>query len=96
MGEDYKLVFEDAGYYPYETHVKSMVDGWYVGNIFFGGLIGILIVDPATGDMYTLSPREVDCNLTIIKPTAEQLQKQSQYMQMYSNVIQNTEIQNAK
>jgi len=30
------------------------IDGWYVGNILFGGLIGILIVDPATGAMYRL------------------------------------------
>lgn len=28
------------------------VDGWYWGNIFLGGLIGWLIVDPATGAMY--------------------------------------------
>lgn len=27
------------------------MDGWYIGNILFGGLIGILIVDPATGAM---------------------------------------------
>ena len=62
-GEDYKLVFEAAGYSPYETHVTSTVDGWYFGNIFFGGLIGMLIVDPMTGDMYTLSPMDVNCNL---------------------------------
>jgi hypothetical protein len=62
-GENYKLVFDEPGYYPYETHVKSSVDGWYFGNILFGGLIGMLIVDPATGDMFTLKPREVSCNL---------------------------------
>ncbi len=62
-GEDYKLVFEEAGYYPYETHVESTIDGWYFGNVLFGGLIGIIIVDPATGDMFTLAPREVNCNL---------------------------------
>jgi hypothetical protein len=61
--EDYKLVFENPGYYPYELHVKSTLDGWYLGNVLFGGLIGIVIVDPATGDMFTLSPREVNCNL---------------------------------
>jgi hypothetical protein len=62
-GEDYTLTFEKAGYYPYEIHVQSTLDGWYFGNILFGGLIGMLIVDPATGDMFTLSPREVNCNL---------------------------------
>jgi hypothetical protein len=62
-GEDYKLIFEQSGYHPYETHIKSSVDGWYFGNIIFGGLIGILIVDPATGDMFTLAPRDVNYNL---------------------------------
>ena len=63
-GEDYTLHFEAAGYYPYDAHVQSALDGWYIGNIFFGGLIGLVIVDPATGDMFTLSPRVVNCNLT--------------------------------
>ena len=62
-GEDYKLVFEEAGYFPYETHVKSSLDGWYLGNVLFGGLIGCLLIDPATGDMFTLAPRQVNCSL---------------------------------
>ena len=62
-GEDYTLHFEAAGYYPHETHVQSTLDGWYWGNIFFGGLIGMAIVDPMTGDVFTLSPRLVNCNL---------------------------------
>jgi PEGA domain len=62
-GEDYTLTFEKSGYYPYETHVDSSVDDWYFVNFFFGGLIGLVIVDPATGDMYTLSPRKLNCNL---------------------------------
>jgi hypothetical protein len=30
------------------------MDGWYIGNILFGGVIGFLIVDPATGAMWKL------------------------------------------
>lgn len=31
---------------------------WYaVGNLFIGGLVGWLIVDPATGAMWTLDPQ---------------------------------------
>lgn len=63
-GEDYKMILEAPGYYPYEVHVKSTVDGWYFGNIIFGGLIGLLIVDPATGAMYTLKPAEL--NITLV------------------------------
>jgi hypothetical protein len=62
-GEDYKMIFEAPGYYPYEVHVKSTVDGWYFGNLLFGGLIGLIIVDPATGAMYTLKPDTLDVHL---------------------------------
>ncbi len=33
------------------------------GNILFGGLIGWLIVDPATGAMWTLVPKEINTEL---------------------------------
>jgi hypothetical protein len=38
--------------------LEPTIDGWYFGNILFGGLIGMLIVDPLTGAMYCL-PTEV-------------------------------------
>jgi hypothetical protein len=34
--------------------LTAKVDGWYFGNLLFGGLIGLLIVDPASGAMWTL------------------------------------------
>jgi hypothetical protein len=34
------------------THAR--LNGWYFGNIVFGGLIGILIVDPVSGAMWDL------------------------------------------
>jgi hypothetical protein len=57
-----------AGYFNGETYkvscdiddksvdyiLDSELDGWYIGNIIFGGLIGFLIVDPATGSMWKL------------------------------------------
>lgn len=36
------------------TPLASRLNGWYVGNVVFGGLIGLLIVDPATGAMWKL------------------------------------------
>lgn len=30
------------------------LDGWYFGNILLGGIIGMLIVDPATGAMWKI------------------------------------------
>ena len=59
QGEVYKLVFEAPGYYPGESTIRYKVDGWYFGNVIFGGLIGLAVVDPLTGSMWTLSPRQL-------------------------------------
>lgn len=50
----YSVKFEKEGYESKTVPVYFKLDGWYFGNILFGGLIGILIVDPATGAMYKL------------------------------------------
>lgn len=34
--------------------INSSLDPWYFGNILFGGLIGMVIIDPATGAMWEL------------------------------------------
>lgn len=40
------------------------LSGWYFGNLVFGGLIGMLIVDPLTGAMYNLKPEKIEQPLT--------------------------------
>jgi hypothetical protein len=62
-GERYKVVFEAPGYYPATRYIDSRINGWYWGNIIFGGTIGMLVVDPLTGAMFTLSPDELNWNL---------------------------------
>ena len=42
------------GYGKQVATISAELDGWYIGNIVFGGLIGMLIVDPATGAMWRL------------------------------------------
>ena len=44
--------------------IKSRMSGWYMGNLFFGGLVGLLIVDPLTGGMWALPQEEVGVGLT--------------------------------
>ncbi len=66
-GIEYRVSFEASGYYPGEIALKSSMDGWYWGNLLFGGLIGFLIVDPATGDMFTL-PKDFNYNLVPSDP----------------------------
>ncbi len=56
------LRFEKEGYEPVEFALTRKVDGWVVGNIGFGGLIG-LVVDFATGAAYKLAPEEVSLTM---------------------------------
>lgn len=53
-GASYKVTFQKEGYDPVVTTVESKLDGWYIGNILLGGIIGMLIVDPITGAMWEL------------------------------------------
>lgn len=61
-GESYTVRFKKTGYKTQDFQINSSIDGWYVGNILFGGLIGWLVVDPLTGAMYNL-PERVDVTL---------------------------------
>ena len=42
-----------------QQNLSASITGWFAGNILIGGLIGLLIVDPITGAMFTL-PDEVN------------------------------------
>lgn len=59
-GQNYRLVFDMPGYASAEAKLTSSVSGWYFGNIVFGGLLGLLIVDPLTGAMYNLQPEKIE------------------------------------
>jgi len=61
-GETYTVVLNKEGFSEKTYTLTSSIDGWYFGNILIGGLIGMLIVDPATGAMYNL-PDRVDISL---------------------------------
>ena len=52
--QSYTVTFQKEGYTETTVPLKSTVSGWYWGNLLIGGLIGMLIVDPLTGAMYTL------------------------------------------
>lgn len=63
-GKRYNVTLSKEGFKDHSTVVKTQAGGWYLGgNLLFGGLIGWLIVDPATGAMWTLSTNEIDAAL---------------------------------
>ena len=66
-GEEYRFRAVAPGCEPGVASVDSSMNGWFWGNILFGGLIGMLIVDPATGAMWRL-PEHVHVTLNETKP----------------------------
>jgi hypothetical protein len=63
-GQSYRLVFEMPAHERTEVKLEPSLSGWYFGNIVFGGLIGMLVVDPITGSMYNLSPQKIERTLS--------------------------------
>lgn len=66
-GASYKVVVEAPGYAKREVFLDTTLRwGWYLfGNAVFGGLIGILIVDPATGAMWALDVDDNELKITL-------------------------------
>lgn len=52
--ESYAIVFSKKGKEFGHQNLTASISGWYFGNILIGGLIGLVIVDPLTGSMFTL------------------------------------------
>ena len=55
--KEHSIVIKLDGYKPYQTTLTRKFNAWYLGNILFGGIIG-LIIDPITGAMYNLTPEK--------------------------------------
>ncbi len=62
-GQSYTVTFAKPGYQSQTLQIASTINGWYFGNFFFGGLLGMLVVDPLTGAMWTLTPEKFNAHL---------------------------------
>ena len=60
--KDHKVVFEKEGFPQREAALESKPSWWLLGNVAFGGIIGI-IVDLATGSGYRLKPSNVEMDM---------------------------------
>ncbi len=65
--ESYIIAVSMDGYETKKINVECKINGWYFGNILIGGVIGMLIVDPATGAMYKLDREGI--SETLVKNT---------------------------
>ena len=52
----YKVQLSQAGYADKEIILSESPDGWCYCNILLGGVIGMLLIDPWHGGMWSLGP----------------------------------------
>jgi hypothetical protein len=63
-GQSYDLKLELPGYQTAHVELRAEMSGWYWGNLVFGGLVGMLAVDPVTGSMWNITPNKIDQKLS--------------------------------
>lgn len=65
QGADYKVDLELEGYEPRRLRVERGVSPWYFGNAILpmGSLLGLVLVDPWTGCMWSLRIEETEVRL---------------------------------
>lgn len=59
----YQVRINLEGYAESVVNITSSLNGWYLGNLLIGGLIGMVIVDPATGAMWRIDQKFLNVNL---------------------------------
>ena len=62
--ESYTVSITMSGYESKILNIECKLNAWYFGNIVLGGLVGMLIIDPATGAMYKLNTTGISEELT--------------------------------
>ena len=60
----YKLTFSSPGHSDKIVQINSTINGWYFGNLMLGGILGMLIIDPATGAMWRINTKFLNETLT--------------------------------
>lgn len=57
---EYQVKLNYPGYSEKIVTLNYKLNGWYFGNILIGGVLGMLIVDPATGAMWRIENPVID------------------------------------
>jgi hypothetical protein len=68
---EYQVKLSMDGYSEKIVPVYFKLNGWYFGNILIGGILGMLIIDPATGAMWI-----IDKDTAIVSEKLSPLQPQ--------------------
>lgn len=64
--EEYTITFAKDGYVQKTIQITAELDGWYIGNIFLGGLPGMLIIDPLSGAMFKIADEDQTVRETLV------------------------------
>ena len=75
---EYQVKLSSPGYEEQIVPVYYKLNGWYFGNLLHGGIIGMLIIDPATGAMWKIDTPPINVTLnqssfTLTQPTLKTL-----------------------
>ena len=68
---EYQVKIKAPGYGEHIIPVLYKLNGWYFGNLLIGGLIGMLVIDPATGAMWRLETPPIFVKLQPSTSTSE-------------------------
>jgi hypothetical protein len=64
---EYQVKLTAPGYDERVVPITFKLNNWYFGNVVIGGLIGMLIVDPATGAMWRIDKESSFLTVTLTK-----------------------------
>jgi hypothetical protein len=67
---EYEVHLSARGYSEKVIPITFQLNGWYFGNLVFGGLIGMLIVDPISGAMWRIDKNAGEIVTTLSPSTA--------------------------
>ena len=68
---EYQVRLSAPGYDERVIPVNFKLNGWYFGNLLIGGLVGMLIIDPASGAMWKLDTQPIDAVLNQTLPLSK-------------------------
>jgi hypothetical protein len=60
---EYQVRLTAPGYAEQVIPVNYKLNAWYFGNLVIGGVLGMLVIDPATGAMWKLETPPININL---------------------------------
>lgn len=66
---EYQVNVSAPGYQEKILPITFKLNGWYFGNLLLGGLIGMLIIDPASGAMWKIDNGMDDIQVSLVNST---------------------------